>query len=54
MISETKWEKLFDSFRENPGAITAAARAASVSYPTARKAWLDGWEDGCEEGWLDG
>lgn len=41
-ITVEQWDLLLESFREEPGGISKASRAAGVSRPTARKAWNEG------------
>ena len=42
-ITEQKWQKMVQAFRESPGNIKNAAREALVDRSTARKAWSMGY-----------
>jgi hypothetical protein len=44
LISKDKWDLMLISFRDNPGKVATAARAASVARETAHRAWNRGWE----------
>lgn len=44
-ITQEKYDKMLEAFRQYPGGVKRCARAAGVDPRTARKAWNTGWED---------
>lgn len=44
-ITQEKYDKMLEAFRQYPGGVKRCARAAGVDPRTARKAWNEGWED---------
>ena len=43
-LSRETYEKLVKAFREQPGNVSHAIRAAKVGPRTARRAWMRGWD----------
>ena len=44
-ITQEKYDKMLEAYRQYPGGVKRCARAAGVDPRTARKAWHMGWPD---------
>ncbi len=48
-IPKDVWRKVLESFRSQPGHFAAAARAAGITIPTAKKLWEVGYPNDLDE-----